>query len=321
MVSAALCGCSKQDDQHKITVPEPITICQGGETPVQAYVAAANGDFAKEGLDVVIRKLGDGKTAMNAVLAGDCTFGAGIGEPPVVAQSYARDDFSILGALESSDNFARIVARKDRGISRAEDLKGKRLGLKKGVTSHIFAGVLLQKHGLKFSDLDIRFMELKDMPNALALGDVDAFASSEFYFLEGKRKLGANAVVLEDPGLLKINSYFIAKKAFIAQKPETVKKVFRALLRAEKLIATNPSDASAKLAAASDLPAKDAAEVISKKKHSMTLSTEQLRSMELNSDWMMDNGMLEKRPANNFRRLIDERFLKELSPATVTLGN
>jgi hypothetical protein len=43
--------------------------------------------------------------------------------------------------------------------------------------------------------------------------------------------------------------------------------------------------------------------------------------MELNSDWMMDNGMLEKRPANNFRRLIDERFLKELSPATVTLGN
>lgn len=317
--SAVLYGCSKKADKEQIKLLEKITFCQGGNTPVQVFIADENGDFTQEGLEGVVRKLGDGKSALNAVLAGDCTFGAGIGDPPIVTQSYARNDFVVLGSLENSGNFARIVARKDRGITRAEELKGKRLGVKQGVASHIFAEHFLKKHGLTSADLEIRFMEQKDMPDAVAVGDIDAASCSDGYALDAIRKLGSNAVILEEPGLLIINSYLVAKKDTVAQKPESVKKMLRALLRAEKLIISNPSEAAAKLAVAMSVPPDEAAKIITQRKHALSLSSVQLHTLEQNSSWMMANGMLQKSAPNNFRTLIDERFLKELSPAAVAL--
>lgn len=316
--SSVMCGCSKKE-QTQIKVLEQITFCQGGNTPVQVFVAAANGDFAKEGLEGVVRRLGDGKSAMNAFLAGDCTFVAGVGEPPIVTQSYARSDFVVLGSLERSDNFARVLARKDKGISKPGDLRGKKLGVKKGVASHIFADYFLKKHGLTYADLDVRYMEQKDMPNALALGDIDAAACSDATFLEGKEKLRANGVVLEEPGLLTVNSYLVARKDFAGQKPETVKKMVRALLNAEKLITANPADAAAKLASAANITTEEATAIITKRKHALVLTSELINSLKLNSDWMMANGMLEKKQVHDFRGLIDERFLKELNPSAVSL--
>lgn len=316
---SVLAGCNSKSDQKSVKVNEQVTFCQGGNTPVQVFVAIANGDFSREGLDGVIHKVGDGKAAMNAFLAGDCTFGAGIGEPPIVTQSYLRNDIVVLGSLERNENFARILARKDRGISKAEDLRGKRLGIKKGVVSHIFADYYLRKHGMTFEDLDVRYMEQKDMPDALALGQIDAAACSDVYFMEGKLKLHVNALVLEEPGLLTVNSYLLAKKEFADQKPDTVKRMLRALLSAEKLIATKPADAAAKLAAAANIPPEEAAAIIAKRKHAVVLSSQQIGALKLNSDWMMANGMLEKKPSTDFRRLVDERFLKELNPAAVTL--
>jgi NitT/TauT family transport system substrate-binding protein len=226
-------------------------------------------------------------------------------EPPIVKQSFKREDFAIISSLASSGDFTRILARKDRGITEARDLKGKRLGVKSGTNSQTFADLYLKKHGINPKDLQIQSMELRDMPSALMSGDIDAYSSSHTFFLEGKRLMGEGATVLSEPGYYQVNSYLIAKKNYISTNGDTVKRVMRALARAESDIAANPAEAQKTLSSSWKVSGADAEYLLKQEKHVMTLGKPQLDALMMHADWMLATGILEKQPIPDFNRIMD----------------
>lgn len=261
-----LCGCTQEKKQSEIRQLEKISFCQGGHMALLVDMALEKGYFAEEGLEAVIMKLGDGKSAMEAFLGGECTFGI-MGDPPVVKQALVRDDFAVIASLSNSANSTKILARKDRGISEGRDLKGKRIGVKNGVSSQIFAELYLKKKGITLSEVTFQAMDLKDMPSALMTGDIDAYSSSNMYLLEGKRLLGDRAQVLSEPGFCLTNNYLTAKRELLAAQPELTRRVMRALAQAEKSLAEHPQEARALIGRALKVSAADAESILNEENH------------------------------------------------------
>ncbi|HEY6839082.1 MAG TPA: ABC transporter substrate-binding protein, partial [Geobacteraceae bacterium] len=163
LFSAALtvtAGCMKKKEtprEEKVSrETEQVSVCQGGIITLLPQVALDEGFFRKEGLAATIKTYGDGRTTMEAFLGGACTV-ATVGEPPIVKQSFASDDFVIIASLVSSDNATKILARRESGIRLPADLRGKKIGVRKGTISHFFFDVFSRKYGLQPSDTTVRF--------------------------------------------------------------------------------------------------------------------------------------------------------------------
>jgi NitT/TauT family transport system substrate-binding protein len=318
LLITAVSGCSKKQ-QETPKLNDKVTFCQGGNITLLTQAALEKGYFEAEGIEAVINRLGDGKTAMDTFLAGDCNFGI-MAEPPIVKQSFSREDFAIIASLANSGDFTRILARKDRAITVGKDLKGKRLAVKKGTNSQTFADLYLKKHGVNPKEVSFQFMELRDMPAALTAGDIDAYSSSHTFFLEGKRSMGDGANVLSEPGFYKVNSFLVAKKDFISSRSETVKRVMKALARAESEMASKPDEARRLLAGAWKVSEPDADLLLKQEKHSLALGQQQLDSLLMHARWMIDTGVVEKKPMPDFHRIMDAAPLAAIRPAAGTTG-
>lgn len=299
-----LCGCTPEKKQPEVKQLEKVSFCQGGHMALLVDMALEKGYFAEEGLEAATMKLGDGKRAMEAFLGGECTFGI-MGDPPVVKQAFARDDFAVIASLSNSANTTKILARMDQGIREGKDLKGKRIGVKKGVSSQIFAELYLKKKGIARTEVQFQEMDLKDMPSALMTGDIDAYSSSNMYFMEGKRLLGDRALVLSEPGFYLANTYLVAKKEALTKNPELFRRVMRVLDKADKYIAQKPQEAITLIARILKLSAADAGKILNEENHTLTLGQRQIDSLNMHAGWMIEAGSAEKKSPPDFRKLID----------------
>jgi len=314
-----LCGCNNDKKQSLDKPSEKITFCQGGHMALLTQTALERGYFEEEGIKAVLMQLGDGKSAMEGFLAGDCNFGI-MGEPPIVKQAFGRDDFAVIASVANSTSFTKILARNDRGIRSGKDLKGKRIGVKKGVNSHTFLDIYLKKQAIQPKEVSLQFMELKDMPSALMTGDIDAYSSSDMYLLDGKRLLGDRAQVLSEPGLYLANSYLVAKKEFLAAKQETVKRVLRALYKAENSIVAQPVEARKLIARTWKVSEGDADNLLKDQNHVLTLGRKQRDSLAMHGRWMLDVGVVEKKPLPDFARVLDAASLASVKPGATDNG-
>jgi len=105
---------------------EAVSICVGGTPGIPVLLAHEQGFFVQEGLAVTVKEYLLGLQALEAMFAGECDM-ATAGETPVVMKSFERQDFSIIATMATSDDATRVLANKERGIQRPEDLKGKRI--------------------------------------------------------------------------------------------------------------------------------------------------------------------------------------------------
>jgi NitT/TauT family transport system substrate-binding protein len=297
----------------------PFTICQGGILNLLPQVAQESGFFAAEGLAVTINPLGDGKTAMDTFLAGRCDF-ALVAEPPIVRQSFVRNDFVIIASVLESENATKILARRDKGIRTARDLTGKRVGVRPGTISHFFLDTYLNKHGLRPADVTLQSMELKEMPQALAAGTIDAFSASDVALLQGRALIGDQAVVLSEPGLCYNAANLVTRKEYVARQPAPVQRLLRGLLRAEAEVAAHPDAARALLGRLMKLPEWELADVMRDQHHTVTLAKSLILSLEDHARWLMQTGAVPPGPVPNFLDLIDPAPLRALKPDAVTLG-
>ncbi|HEY6007183.1 MAG TPA: ABC transporter substrate-binding protein [Geobacteraceae bacterium] len=322
MLLLAAAGCTQRKEHAAVTTAgtkEQVTICQGGILTVLPVVAREKGLFAAEGLDVDLTTCGDGKFAMEAFLAGACTV-ATVGEPPVVRQSFERDDFRIVASTVSSDNATRILARRDRGITTPRDLKGKKIGVREGTISHFFLDVFLKKNGLTPGDVTVSFVELRKMPQALAAGEIDAYSSSDLYYLEGVQLLGDRAVTFSEPGLCYNAANLVVKRDFLASRPETVRRLLRALVAAEGYVAAHPAETRQLVAAVRQVAPQDLEAVFRNQRHVMALGPSLILSLENQARWLIEKGTVARTEIPNYLRFLAPGPLRTVKAAAVTLG-
>ena len=315
---ASSVGCSGGNDPDAPTVCETLSIGVPQE-PLGTLIVVARekGYFADAGLDVkVVDTYPSGMRALQGMLDGevDLTISS---EVPLVVQAFTHDDFRILATIGMSDNEPRIIARKDKGIEKPADLVGKTIATQRASAVHYFLHLFLLKHGIE--DVEIEFLTAEELPQALADGNIDAFSMREPFIGEAKQLVGDNGIVFQEPGMYLKTMNLVALQRLIDERPGTVEKVLRALVRAEAFFREHRDEAVATVAAKMKTDAGQLGKVLQDVELEVALSHALVVALEDEARWAIDNKFTEKQDAPDFRKLIFADSARVVKRSAVTV--
>ncbi len=161
------------------------------------FLAEMQGAFARYGLDVELQLYPSGKDALAAALDGTADLATVSGTP--LMHAVVKDEpVAVWATLGECRGLQCIIARGDRGISRAADLVGKSIGLPLGTSAEVFALSYLHYHGLDPSRVAFVDRSLDQAHDALVAGEVDAVSLWEPYVSRAASALPGTVALRQD---------------------------------------------------------------------------------------------------------------------------
>jgi putative hydroxymethylpyrimidine transport system substrate-binding protein len=135
------------------------------------FVAQANGYFTEAGLDVKIYTPADPTTVLQTVGAGRDTFGISYQTDILLARAQEVPAIAIGALVQHPLNC--VMFKKDSGITRPADLKGKSVGIAGVPSDDAILGTILKDDGLTIDDVKVINVGYDLLP-ALLSGKVDS---------------------------------------------------------------------------------------------------------------------------------------------------
>lgn len=165
----SITSCSAPDDAP---LAEPACVRLGlsrENLSALAYVADDEDVFGEHGLDVDLVEYSSSQIAHEALVAGEVD-AALCADTPIVLGALSGDPVTIIATIATDSNDIRIVARADAGISRPEDLVGKRIGTRRGTAAHFFLHSFLIMNGMSDPDVEVSFGSFEAVTEAVSTG-------------------------------------------------------------------------------------------------------------------------------------------------------
>ena len=148
-----------------------------------------------------------------------------VGEaPPIFAQA-AGARFVYVGNDPAAPEAEAIVVAKDSPIKSVADLKGRKVALNKGSNVHYLLVRALDKHGLKYADIQPVFLPPADARAAFERGAVDAWAIWDPFLAAVERQSGAR-VLVDGRELVNNYAYYLAERGYDQKYPQVVQALF-----------------------------------------------------------------------------------------------
>ena len=200
--------------------------------------------FAEDGVTVRwVQSRGSNK-ALEYLNAGSIDLGSTAGAAALVARVNGNPIKAIY--VYSAPEWTALVTRKDSGINKLADLKGKRIAVTRGTDPHIFLIRALASVGLGERDVHIVLLQHADGRTALDRGDVDAWAGLDPMMASAEIDSG-DVLFYRDRGT---NTFGVldVREAFAADHPDAVRKVLAAYEEARHWALSHPADFKALVA-------------------------------------------------------------------------
>jgi ABC-type nitrate/sulfonate/bicarbonate transport system substrate-binding protein len=196
---------------------------------VPSFVGVEKGIFLKHGIDMKLKLLNTGQEMSKALQAGEVEIiGSAYSNFPVAVERgmAAKGVVGLTGDRTSkySDQAIAVITRKASGVTKIEDLAGKRVGLAVGGTGDEYLGVLLQKKGIPRDKVQILNVSPGNTVSALQGGSVDAVATWEPFGSLVEMKVPDAVVLSRGGGHI---GYFInmgVRTDLIEKRPEVVER-------------------------------------------------------------------------------------------------
>lgn len=318
MLCAALSSCDLREEKPA-GPPDKVTIAFATlpETAV-AQVAQSRGFYREEGLEVTARLHPYGKVALMDLLEGKADF-ATVAETPVMFAIMKGEKISVIATIQNSTLGHAILARRDRGILTPGDLRGKRIAATMGTTSDFFLDAILSLHGISRRDVQVVGVKAEEIPAAMEHGDVDAASAFTPYTAFTEKKLGNRMITFHNGDIYRYHFNVAAKQEFIRKNPEMVKKVLRALLKAEAFVRENPADAQKIVTDFSGIETGIVRSIWSDANFAVTLDQSLILALEDESRWAIKGGLTGSRTVPNYLDCIYSDGLKSIKPAAVRI--
>ena len=284
-----------------------------------AQIAIANDRqlWSAAGVAPQIVPFPSGRAALEALLAGQAEF-AVLAELPAVIGAMRSQKFVVLAVL-SRYKGNRLIANAGSGKLDVQWFAGKRIGVTLGTNNQYMTELVLERAGIK---AELVNLAPPDMVAALARGDVDAASMFSSYFPAAQRALNTRYAEFAVPEYE--TTMVLAVSADVAaQRPEVVRKVLAALLKADELIKSDPAAAQRSMAAAvgGAMTVEHVKAAWPDFRIGMTLDQPLLDLMLQEGKWIAARGLVkETEPSEDlFRRYLRADFLKPLAADRVTL--
>jgi taurine transport system substrate-binding protein len=139
-------------------------------TPVKAqFEAIKNGALGKS---VEFIQFNSGGDVINAMASGSIDFSLNGSSPS--AAGYSRGvDLQVVYVYDNINDAEALVVRDGSGIVAPQDLKGKKIAVPFGSTTHFHMMFALEQFGINPRDLDVIDMSPPDLAPAWERGDID----------------------------------------------------------------------------------------------------------------------------------------------------
>lgn len=218
-----------------------------------AFVAAENGYWEKQGLNVKIKLTASGSQVTRALQAGEAQFGhAALSTTIASARASGNMLTGVMPYFNAAEYIAlggrAIIGRKDRGIDAAnpKSMEGKKIGYLRGSTNDVYMRQWFKKNKLDVTKSTLINLPVADMPISITQGVVDAVVPWEPYSAQAIRELGANAVVVSrsEEGLVSDVIGVVANQDWIKSNYDLLEKFSVGVAQAAQFIRQNPRKAA-----------------------------------------------------------------------------
>ncbi|AXK81942.1 ABC transporter substrate-binding protein [Pseudolabrys taiwanensis] len=217
------------------------TIRQGYQTNMwgmPTYYLMRSGYLEKHGIKFEEFGVPSGNLTMQQMVARQVDLGTYAG--PSFALGHDKGGLIAIAMIEYVGKTARVIARKDLGITKVEQLKGLKVANQTGSSvANIFVDQIAPKAGLKKGDFQEVRMNVNDMVAAMAAKTVDAMVNVEPYNAIAEAD-GTGVSISEFYEFDKMPVFMAATPDFIAKSPDTAVAYLKAWLDVAKDFKNEP---------------------------------------------------------------------------------
>lgn len=207
------------------------TVRQGYQTNMwgmPTYYLMRSGYLEKHGVKFEEFAVPSGNLTMQQMVARQVDMGTYAG--PSFAIGHDKGGLVAIAMIEYVGKTARVLARKDLGITKVEQLKGLKVANQTGSsTGNIFVDQIATKAGLKKGDYQEIRMNVNDMVAAMAAKTVDAMVNVEPYNAIAEAD-GLGVSISEFYDFDKLPVFMAATPDFVEKSPDTVVAYLKAWL-------------------------------------------------------------------------------------------
>ena len=186
-----------------------------------------------------------GPVQLEALNVGSIDFGD-VGEaPPIFAQA-AGAPLVYAGATVARPGLEAVIVPKGSAIRSVADLKGKRIAYNKGSNVHYFLVKLLEKHGLKYGDVQSVFLAPPDARAAFEKGSVDAWVIWDPFLASAQKALDAR-LLADAKGVVNNRAYYFTSRDYASRNADVLRIAIEEIAAIDAWASKNKSAAAAEL--------------------------------------------------------------------------
>ena len=288
------------------------------ESSTLIYIAENQHFFAANGLNVILRDYDFGALALNSMLRGEVDIALAT-EFPLVRKALEKEKVRTIGSIGKFE-FVYLVGRKDRGIEKVSDLKGKRIATALKTIAEFHLGRYLNLHGMSLKEITlIDLQKSTQLIDAVVNGDTDAIVTQHPYVAVAEERLGANGVVWPVQSGQAMFSPLICRDEWITNHPELVIRLLKSLTQAEAYAVNHPVEAEAILQKRLNFKSSYVKTVWLRNQFSLSLDQSLIAAMEDEARWMIKNNLTREKTVPDFINYIYTNGLKAVKPEAVKI--
>jgi sulfonate transport system substrate-binding protein len=202
-------------------------------------------ELAPLGVNVTWTEFNAGPVQLEALNVGAIDFGD-VGEaPPIFAQA-AGAPLVYAGATVPRPQLEAILVPKGSAIKTVADLKGKKVAYNKGSNVQYFLAKLLEKQGLKYTDVQHIHLPPPDARAAFQKGAVDAWIIWDPFLSAAQKTLDAQ-ILVDAKGVVNNRQYYFTSRDFVTKNPDVLKIAIRQINDIDTWASKNKQVASKEL--------------------------------------------------------------------------
>lgn len=320
---ALLCfafGCNNKNGGGPKGKPVKVTLAQN-PVPHSALpiIAKKKGYFAEEGLDVTVKEFTTGKLCFDAMLGGGADFST-VAETPIMYAGFSKQPVYVVATIESSPLSVKVLARKDRGVTKPSDLRGKMVGTFKGGSAEYFLAQFLKKHGMSLKDVKATYMRPPELVTAVIRGDLAAIAMWEPNIYNAQKTIGEQAIVFTGEDIYTETFHVSVMREYAERNGPVVEKFLRALAKAETFVGSHEAEAKQILTNSISVKREVLDHIWPNFSFDLALRQEILDLIRKEAEFAVESGA---RPAGSaipdYRKMFEPRFLKAIRPQSVDI--
>lgn len=176
-----------------------------------------------------------------------------VGEaPPIFAQA-AGARFYYIGHDPAAPKAEAIVVPRESAIKSVAELKGKKVALNKGSNVHYLLVKLLEKNGLKLSDVTPVYLPPADARAAFESKNVDAWVIWDPFTAAAEKQIGAR-ILADATGVADNHQYYLGERGFVEKHPQVIRAVFEDSVEKGRWVKANLRAAAEQIAPLQGLP-------------------------------------------------------------------